>query len=43
MVGPLRGGEGGKGPAIMEKKTFLWPLSPRGDGGKALMAWPLKE
>ena len=41
----------GKGPAIKEERTFfwtwekkiLWPLSPRGGGGKALMARPLRE
>ena len=26
-----------------QQKNILRPLSPRGEGGKALMAWPLRE
>ena len=28
---------------LKTKKNFLWPLSPRGGGSKALMARPLRE
>ena len=46
MARPLIG-DGGKGRAILEKKTFFKTkkkiIKLEGGGGKALMAWPLVE